>query len=145
MTQEEQKKIVDELYASLKSYSQQLEGLCSEVRVGACDTDVEVFRDARKAKGLSARRVIFKHALRNALIPLVTVMSIEFAAALGGAVVTETVFGWNGMGHLLITSINRQDVNLVSGWLVVVALIVVVFNLVADVLYGFLDPRIRYE
>src|SRR5439155_10475757 len=95
-----------------------------------------------KAKGLSARRVIFKHALRNALIPLVTVMSIEFAAALGGAVVTETVFGWNGMGHLLITSINRQDVNLVSGWLVVVALIVVVFNLVADVLYGFLDPRI---
>jgi peptide/nickel transport system permease protein len=72
-------------------------------------------------------------------------MSIEFAGLMGGAVITETVFGWKGMGQLLISSINSQDVNLVAAWLTVTALLVVVFNLVADILYGVLDPRIRYE
>jgi peptide/nickel transport system permease protein len=98
-----------------------------------------------RAKGLSKRRVIYKHALRNALIPLVTVMGIDFAALLGGAVITETVFGWKGMGQLFLGSLRDQDVNVVAAWLVVTALLVVIFNLVADVLYGFLDPRIRYE
>jgi peptide/nickel transport system permease protein len=98
-----------------------------------------------RAKGLSRSRVVLKHALRNALIPLVTVMTIDFAGLLGGAVVTETVFGWKGMGQLLIHSITSLDVNVVAGWLVVTAIMVVTFNLLADVLYGFLDPRIRYE
>lgn len=98
-----------------------------------------------RAKGLSNTKVIFKHALRNALIPLVTVMSLGIADALAGAVITETIFGWKGMGALLINAINRQDVNIVAGWLVITALLVIVFNLIADILYGFLDPRIRYE
>ena len=98
-----------------------------------------------RAKGLSNARVIFKHALRNALIPLVTIMTIGIAELLGGALVTETVFGWKGMGQLLLSALAVQDVNIVAGWLVVVALIVILFNLLADVLYGFLDPRIRYD
>lgn len=98
-----------------------------------------------RAKGLSNAKVIFKHALRNALIPLVTVMTLDFAQAMGGAIVTETVFSWKGMGQLFIIALRDLDVNIVVGWMVVVALIVVVFNLVTDILYGFLDPRIRYD
>lgn len=96
-----------------------------------------------KAKGVSGRQVLFRHALRNALIPVVTVVAIDFAAILGGAVVTETVFGWAGMGRLLVDALGVQDVNVVNAWLLVSALLVVSFNLIADLLYGYLDPRIR--
>lgn len=96
------------------------------------------------AKGLSRRRVIFRHALRNALIPVVTVTAIDFAAILGGAVITETVFGWAGMGRLLLQALEVQDVNVVQAWLLVAAMLVIVFNLFADVMYAYLDPRIRY-
>jgi len=96
-----------------------------------------------KAKGLSGRVVLFRHALRNALIPVVTVVAIDFAAILGGAVVTETVFGWAGMGRLLVEALGVQDVNVVQAWLLVTAMVVVLFNLIADILYGYLDPRIR--
>jgi glutathione transport system permease protein len=98
-----------------------------------------------RAKGLSQAAVIYRHALRNALIPVVTIMSIDFAALLGGAVVTETVFGWKGMGQTLLGALDAQDVNIVAAWLAVTAIIVILFNLATDVLYGFLDPRIRYE
>lgn len=99
-----------------------------------------------RAKGLSPRRVLFVHALRNALIPVVTVVAIDFAALIGGALVTEIVFSWDGMGQYLfngLTGAESPDVYAVSGWLIVAGIAVVVFNILADLLYGLLDPRIR--
>jgi peptide/nickel transport system permease protein len=100
-----------------------------------------------RAKGLSPRRVLYVHALRNALIPVTTVVAIDFATLLGGAIVTEVVFGWEGMGRFLyegLTGPVSPDVNVVQGWMMIVAIIVVVFNLLADLFYALLDPRIRY-
>jgi peptide/nickel transport system permease protein len=97
-----------------------------------------------RAKGLSRTRVLLRHALRNALIPLVTVAAIDIGALFGGAVITENVFSWHGMGELLITGVTFGDVNVVLAWLMVTAVIVILFNLLADVLYAVLDPRIRY-
>ena len=96
------------------------------------------------AKGLSRARVLVRHALRCALIPITTVVALDVGAILGGAVITEKVFSWHGMGEMLLTSVNDQDVNRLLAWLMVSAVIVVLFNLIADLLYAYLDPRIRY-
>ncbi len=96
-----------------------------------------------RAKGISQRRVIFKHAFRNALIPVSTLFSLNAAALFSGAIITETVFGWKGMGNLLVQSIRTFDPYMLMGWLMVTATLVIVFNLVADIMYGILDPRIR--
>jgi peptide/nickel transport system permease protein len=106
--------------------------------------DADYIRTAR-AKGLTGRRVLFRHALRNALIPVTTVVAIDFATILGGAVITETVFGWSGMGSLLVTALKTKDVYVVQAWLLVTAALVIVFNLLADIIYGLLDPRIRFD
>jgi peptide/nickel transport system permease protein len=97
-----------------------------------------------RAKGLSRSRVMVRHALRNALIPLVTVVAIDTGAIFGGAVITERVFSWQGMGALLVDGVTFSDVNVLLAWLMVTSVIVVLFNLIADVLYAVLDPRIRY-
>jgi peptide/nickel transport system permease protein len=97
-----------------------------------------------RAKGLSRSRVMIRHALRNALIPLVTVVAIDTAGIFGGAIITERVFSWQGMGALLVQGVETSDVNILLAWLMVTSVIVVVFNLIADVLYAVLDPRIRY-
>ncbi len=97
-----------------------------------------------RAKGLSPRRVMVRHALRTALIPLTTVTALDAAALLGGAIVTEYVFQWHGMGNLFIQALQNIDFNVMLGWLLVTAAIVIIFNLVADILYGILDPRIRH-
>lgn len=104
--------------------------------------NTDFVRTAR-AKGLSGARVIFRHAFRNAMIPVATLFSVNFAAVLTGAIITETVFNWHGMGTLLVDSVNHNDPNTLMGWLVVVAVLVVVANLIADLIYGILDPRIR--
>jgi peptide/nickel transport system permease protein len=104
----------------------------------------DYIRTAR-AKGLPPRTVIFKHGLRNAMIPLVTIWAIDFAALLGGSVVTESIFSWPGLGPLLIRAISLQDLNLTMGVIMFTGILVVMFNLFADLLYGVLDPRIRYE
>ncbi|MGH3978136.1 MAG: ABC transporter permease [Pseudonocardiaceae bacterium] len=104
--------------------------------------NTDYVRTAR-AKGLPPSRVIFRHAFRNALIPVATLLSLNFGAVLTGAVITETVFGWNGMGVLLVESVRQYDPNTLMGWLMIVAVVTVLFNLAADILYGFLDPRIR--
>jgi peptide/nickel transport system permease protein len=97
-----------------------------------------------RAKGLPHRKVLVKHGLRNALIPLTTVVALGVGLILGGAVITETVFNWHGMGDYLINDgIGQQDVNVILGWLMVSAVFVVLFNLFADLLYAVLDPRIR--
>jgi peptide/nickel transport system permease protein len=96
-----------------------------------------------RAKGISRGRVLIRHALRNALIPLTTVVSIDFGAILGGAVITEKVFAWKGMGDVLIDGVVHQDTNELLAWLMLSAIMVILFNLAADLLYGVLDPRIR--
>jgi peptide/nickel transport system permease protein len=100
-----------------------------------------------RAKGLSRRRVLYVHALRNALIPVTTVIALDFAGILGGAVITEIVFGWEGMGQYFyqgLTGPVSPDTNVVMSYLVVVSALVIAFNIIADVVYGVLDPRIRY-
>lgn len=97
-----------------------------------------------RSKGLSQRTVMVRHGLRTALIPLTTVTALDLAAIISGAVVTETVFQWRGMGDLLLTAIRTDDVYVVMAWLVVTATVVILFNLIADLLYAVLDPRIRY-
>jgi peptide/nickel transport system permease protein len=104
----------------------------------------DYMRTAR-AKGVARRTVIFKHGLRNAMIPLVTIWALDFAALLGGSVVTETIFSWPGLGPLLISAIFAGDLNLMMGIVILISLLVIIFNLIADLLYGVLDPRIRYE
>ncbi len=104
----------------------------------------DYIRTAR-AKGLPEWRVIFKHALRNAMIPLVTLWALDFAGLLSGSVITETIFSWPGLGQLLVTAIPSLDLDLVMGLVVVAAVLTIGFNLVADLLYGLLDPRIRYD
>ncbi|MEO3802218.1 ABC transporter permease [Nonomuraea sp. B1E8] len=98
-----------------------------------------------RAKGLSRRRVVVRHALRTALIPMTTVTALDFATLISGAVITETVFQWRGLGEFLVTSVNQRDAYAVLAWLLVVAVAVIVFNLIADLLYALLDPRIRHE
>jgi peptide/nickel transport system permease protein len=98
-----------------------------------------------RAKGLVERRVVMKHAFRNALIPLVTVVAIDFGAIFAGAIVTETIFTLDGMGFYFINALQASDPYPVMAWLMVVATMVVTFNLIADVLYGVFDPRIRYD
>lgn len=98
-----------------------------------------------KAKGLSHFRVTVKHALRNALIPVVTVIGLQIGELLGGAVVTETIFSWPGVGRLVVNAVGGKDFPVVQGVVTMMALIFVLINLVVDLAYGLLDPRIRYD
>lgn len=96
-----------------------------------------------RAKGLPGWRVVVVHALRNALIPVVTVLGLQVGALLGGAILTETVFSWPGIGHWLIESIQRRDYPVLQGGTLIVATLVILVNLGVDVAYGWLNPRIR--
>lgn len=98
-----------------------------------------------RAKGLSERVVVLKHVLRNSLIPVVTVIALGIPTIFGGAIITEQVFKVNGLGQLLITAINGNDIPMVQTLTFIFAVLIVLFNLIADILYGILDPRIRYE
>jgi peptide/nickel transport system permease protein len=103
----------------------------------------DYIRTAR-AKGLPRRTVLLKHGLRNALIPLTTVMAVDIGALFGGLIITETIFAWPGMGRLFFTSLLNGDTPLLLPWLMITAVFIIGFNLLADLLYGVLDPRIRY-
>ncbi len=105
--------------------------------------DADHVRLAR-AKGLSRRRVLTRHVLRNALIPVTTVVALDFAAVLGGAIVTEIIFGWQGLGQWYLQGVTTLDTNVMLAYLLITATFVILFNLLADILYGVLDPRIRY-
>ncbi len=98
-----------------------------------------------KAKGLPRRKVIVKHALRNAMIPIVTLVSLDLAFMIGGAIITESIFGWPGIGRLYIKSITEIDYPLVMAIVMVIGLGLIIMNIVADILYGVLDPRVRYD
>jgi peptide/nickel transport system permease protein len=97
-----------------------------------------------RAKGLAERMVVYKHALKNALIPIVTVIGLQFGTLLGGAVLTETVFTWPGIGRLIVDGILHRDYPLVQATALVISVGVVFVNLTVDLIYGLLDPRIRY-
>ena len=124
--------------ASIAQYSRFMRASMLEV------VNSDYVRTAR-AKGLDERKVTMKHAFRNALIPMVTLIALNFGALLGGAVVTETVFALDGMGLYFITKLNAGDPYPVMAFLMVTAVFVVIFNLIADLAYGWLDPRVRLE
>jgi len=104
----------------------------------------DYIRTAR-AKGLSERAVILAHALKNAAIPIITILALELPILFGGALFTETIFSWPGMGKLFFRSAERVDYSVLMGIVMINATLIVLFNLVADIVYGFLDPRIRYD
>jgi peptide/nickel transport system permease protein len=126
------------MVANMATYTRFMRAAMLEV------VNADYVRTAR-AKGLPERRVTMKHAFRNALIPLVTLVALNFGALMGGAVVTETVFALDGMGLYFITNLNAGDPYPVMAFLMVTAVFVVIFNLLADLAYGWLDPRVRLE
>jgi len=98
-----------------------------------------------RAKGVRERKVVMRHVFRNALIPITTVAALNIGGLLGGAIVTETVFTLDGMGHYFVLALGQGDTYEVMAYLLVTAVIIILFNLIADIAYGFLDPRIRYD
>jgi peptide/nickel transport system permease protein len=95
------------------------------------------------AKGLGEPAVVLRHALRNALIPVVTVIGLDFGALLGGAIITETVFAWPGVGNLVVKAIGQKDFPVVVGCVTMLAVVFITINVIVDLLYGYLDPRVR--
>ncbi len=114
------------------------------VRAGLLDVLGSDYVRTARAKGLSERRVVMGHAMRTAMIPVVTVAGLSLAGLLGGLVITETVFSISGIGRLLTTAIFSKDYPIVQGVILLITLIFVLANLVVDIIYTFLDPRIRY-
>ena len=105
----------------------------------------EDFVRTARAKGLSERRVVIKHALRNALIPVVTMMGLQFGFLLGGSIVVETVFNWPGLGRLLVDAVTQRDYPVIQGLVLLFSLEFILINLIVDVLYGVINPSIRYK
>jgi ABC-type dipeptide/oligopeptide/nickel transport system permease component len=115
------------------------------VRSGMLDVLGEDYIRTARAKGLQERRVIVRHALRNILIPLVTVVGLQLGALFGGAVITESIFAWPGVGRLALQAINARDYPMVQASVLFISVVYVFLNLAVDILYVYLDPRIRYE
>ena len=115
------------------------------MRAGMLDVIGQDYVRTAWAKGLPGRTVVLKHALRNTLIPVVTIVGLELGTLLGGAVITETIFAWPGIGRLAVTAIFQRDYPLVQAVVLVTALVFVACNLVVDLAYAWLDPRIRFD
>jgi peptide/nickel transport system permease protein len=103
------------------------------------------FTTTARSKGLQERVVVIKHALKNALIPIITVVGLQFGLLLGGAVLTETVFAWPGLGRLIVDSILARDYPVIQGAILIFGLLYIMVNLVVDLIYALVDPRIRYD
>ena len=104
----------------------------------------DYIRTARE-KGLLHHQVVIKHALKNAFLPVITVMTIQVASLLSGAVITETIFGIPGIGRIAVSAIQSRDMPLLQGSVMFATVLIILGNLLADILYGFLDPRIKYN
>ena len=104
----------------------------------------DYIRTAR-SKGLSERTVVMRHAFRNALIPLATLVAYDIGALIGGAIITESVFAFSGMGQLFVTAVRNVDPNPVMGVFLITGIVAMVFNLIADLVYSVLDPRVRVK
>jgi peptide/nickel transport system permease protein len=105
----------------------------------------ELYVLAARARGVSGVRAVVRHAFRNSLIPIVTIIGLQFGAVLTGTIITETIFAWPGIGRLLIQAINFRDYPLVQGCILFISITYVAMNLLTDLTYGFLDPRIRFD
>jgi ABC-type dipeptide/oligopeptide/nickel transport system permease component len=108
------------------------------------ELSADYVRTAR-AKGVSESGVLFRHALRNALIPILTILGLQFGTLLAGTIVTETIFSWPGIGHLTVQAINARDYPLLQGCILLIAVSYVVVNLLTDLVYAVVDPRVRFE
>ncbi|HEX9133192.1 MAG TPA: ABC transporter permease [Ktedonobacteraceae bacterium] len=115
------------------------------MRSSMIETVKQDYMRTARAKGVAPATVLFRHALRNAVIPLITVVALDFGAIAGGATITEGVFAWPGMGLLFIDSLGRRDYPVLLAMLMIGAVFVITFNLIADILYAVMDPRIRYS
>jgi peptide/nickel transport system permease protein len=113
-------------------------------RANMLDVLEQDYITAGRARGLKERVLVYKHALRNAFIPIVTLLGLQFALLMAGAILTETTFSWPGMGRLVVDRIYDRDFSTVQGVILFFAMLVASFSLFVDILYGFLDPRIRY-
>ena len=113
-------------------------------RTNMLDVLKEDFITAARARGIRERVVVYRHALKNAFIPILTMMGLQFAALLAGAVLTETTFSWPGMGLFMWERIGYRDFNSIQGSVVFFALLVAAVSLIVDVIYAWIDPRIRY-
>ena len=108
------------------------------------DTLKSDFVLAARARGISERNVVYGHALKNAIIPVITMLGLQFAALIAGAILTETTFSWPGMGRLLMERIYLRDYPVIQGVIIMFALFVSAISLAVDILYAFIDPRVKY-
>jgi len=113
------------------------------IRVSLADELTQLYVTTAIAKGVTRARAIFRHALKNALIPVITVLALQFGSLLTGAIITEQIFSWPGLGRLLITSISNRDYPQVQASILVIALTYILVNFISDLLYGVVDPRIK--
>jgi ABC-type dipeptide/oligopeptide/nickel transport system permease component len=119
--------------------------LARMTRAGMLEVMNEEYLVTARAKGMREVVVIFKHAFANAVIPIITIVGLDFASYLSGSVLTEKVFSWPGLGRHIVTAIEQRDYPLINGTVLFFALIFILINLIVDLLYAYLDPRIRYE
>ncbi len=115
------------------------------MRSSMIETVHQDYMRTARAKGVGTASLLFHHGLRNAVIPLITVVALDFGAVAGGATITEGIFAWPGMGLLFIDSLDRRDYPVLIAMLMIGAVFVIAFNLIADILYAVMDPRIRYS
>lgn len=115
------------------------------IRVSLAEELNQLYFTTAVAKGVSRRRAIFVHAMKNALIPVITILGLQFGSLLTGAIITEQIFSWPGLGRLLIQSISTRDYPQVQASILVIALTYIIINLITDLLYGVIDPRIKYD
>jgi ABC-type dipeptide/oligopeptide/nickel transport system permease component len=123
----------------------QLAVLLRLTRAGMREVLTEEYIKTAWAKGLPPRKVIFKHALRNVLIPVITITGLQFGELIAFSIVTETIFQWPGMGNLLLTSIWESDQPVIVTYIMMAALIIITANIVVDILYAVINPKIRYD
>lgn len=121
----------------------QMAAIARTTRSSMLETIHQDYIRTARSKGITEREVIFHHSFRNALIPTVTIVGVQLGGLLGGAVLTETVFAWPGLGRLVVQAVNGRDVPVVLGCIVVLSVGFSIVNLVVDLLYGFIDPRVR--
>ena len=115
------------------------------IRVSLAEELNQLYVTTAVAKGVSRKKAIFRHALKNALIPVITILALQFGSLLTGAIITEQIFSWPGLGRLLIQSINTRDYPQVQASILVIALTYIMVNFISDLLYGVVDPRIKLE
>jgi peptide/nickel transport system permease protein len=123
---------------------QQIAGWSRYMRSSMLEVLQQDYMRTAKAKGLAGSRVLFKHGLRNALIPIITLLGLTLPSLLGGAAITETIFSWPGLGYMAVQSVGTNDYPVVLAIVMIGGAMVIIGNLIADVLYGFVDPRIKY-